>query len=69
LLIIVDGLWEGAADCFVWHIMDSELMFKILLTCQQNSLQNVPDGMLYIEYDKERQGMDVCHSTVSIVSN
>jgi len=69
LLIIVDGLWEGVAGCFVRHIMDSELLFKVLLTCQHNSLQNVPDGMLCIEYDKERQGMHVCYSTVSILSN
>ena len=57
LSIIVDGLWDGVTDLFVKFIMDSQLEFNALITCRHNSLQNIPDGMLYIEYDKERKGL------------
>jgi hypothetical protein len=62
LSIIVDGLWEGAADRFVQFTMDSKLKFKALLTCQPHSLQNLPDRILCIEYGKERKGLHIRHS-------
>lgn len=63
LSIIVDGLWEGDADSFVQFIMKSELEFKALLTSRENSLQTIPNGMLCIEYDKERQGLHIHSQT------
>jgi hypothetical protein len=68
LSIIVDGLWEGVADRFVQFIMESELEFKALLTSRENSLQTIPNGMLCIEYDKERQGLHI-HSQTNILAN
>ncbi|KAF8527275.1 hypothetical protein BDD12DRAFT_73587 [Trichophaea hybrida] len=55
LSIMVDGLWEGVADWFVQFIMDAAPQLKALLTSRPNSLQNIRDGIMCVEYDKERQ--------------
>jgi hypothetical protein len=64
LSIIVDGLWEGVDDWFVRFIMHAAPQLKALLTSRPNSLQNIPDGILCIEYDKERQGLHIHHPLV-----
>jgi hypothetical protein len=64
LSIMVDGLWEGVADWFVQFIMDAEPQMKALLTSRPNSLSNTHDGILCIEYDKERQGLHIRHPLV-----
>ncbi|KAF8533697.1 hypothetical protein BDD12DRAFT_898092 [Trichophaea hybrida] len=55
LSIIVDDLWEDVADWFVQIIMEAAPELKALLTSRYNSFRNIPDGILFIEYDKERQ--------------
>jgi hypothetical protein len=64
LSIIVDGLWEGFAARFIQLIMEGTVEFKALFTTQHNPLQNIPYGMLCIEYDKERKGIHVHHPYV-----
>jgi hypothetical protein len=64
LSIMVDGLWEGVADLFVQLIMDAAPQLKALLTSRPKSLQNIHDGILCIEYDKERQGLHIRHPLV-----
>ncbi|KAF8543385.1 hypothetical protein BDD12DRAFT_802119 [Trichophaea hybrida] len=55
LSIIVDGLWEGFAAQFIQLIMEGTVEFKALFTTQHNPPENIPYGMLCIEYDKERK--------------
>ncbi|KAF8533010.1 hypothetical protein BDD12DRAFT_900719 [Trichophaea hybrida] len=64
LFIIVDGLWEGVADMFVHFIMEAVPELKALFTSQHNLLENIPDRMLYIEYNKERNGSHAHDSRV-----
>jgi len=57
--IIVDGLWEDFASRFIQLVMEGTLESKALFTTRHNPLQNIPHGMLCIEYDKERKGLHV----------
>jgi hypothetical protein len=65
LSIIIDGLWYDDNDCsiqyikFVQYVMGVVPELQALVTCRHNSLDSIPDGMLCIEYDKERKGLHV----------
>ena len=67
--IIIDGVdklgKEGAyfLKRFCEHIMRTTLKFKVLLTCLLGpDIRSIVDGMPYIEYDKERKGLDAPYS-------
>jgi len=65
LSIIIDGSWHDDTDRFIQYIRFVEYVMRVvpelkaLVTCRHNSLDSIPDGMLYIEYDKERKGLHV----------
>ncbi|KAF8541192.1 hypothetical protein BDD12DRAFT_531320 [Trichophaea hybrida] len=55
LTIIVDSLWGDIASLLIENILEATSRLKALLTSRQNtSLGEIPDGILFIEYNKER---------------
>jgi hypothetical protein len=57
LSIIVDDLWGDIHHQLVNQFMEAVPKLKALFTSQQSlTLGELPDGMLCIEYDKERKG-------------
>jgi hypothetical protein len=61
LSMIVDGLQENIVCLLFEVIRETTPKWEVLLT-SQHKFGQLPDGMRYIEYDKERQGLHVCHS-------
>ena len=60
LLIIVDGLQENIVCSVFELIMEAAPKSKVLLTTQ-HPFGEIPHRVTYIEYDKERKGLHICH--------
>jgi len=61
LSIIVDGLQENIVFSLFELIMEATPKSKVLLTTQ-HPFGDIPHRVTYIEYDKERKGLHICHS-------
>jgi hypothetical protein len=60
LSIIVDGLQEDIACWLIHLIVEATPKSKVLLT-SRHQFGKIPDGMTYIEYDKETKGLHIRH--------
>jgi len=63
LSIIVDGLQENIVYPLFELISEVTPKLEVLLTTQ-HPFGEIPHGVAYIEYDKERKGLHVRHSPV-----
>jgi hypothetical protein len=60
LSIVVDGLQVDIACWLFKHIREATPKSEFLLT-SRHPFGQIPDGMSYIEYDKERKGLHLHH--------
>ena len=68
LSLIVDGTSEDMACSLFEQIREATPKSEVLLTSQY-PFGNIPQGMTYIEHDKERKGLHFHHSTTKIIAN
>jgi len=68
LSITVDGLQENIVYSLFQLIREATPKSEFLLTTQ-HSFGEIPHGVTYIEYDKERKGLHVRHSPAYILAN
>jgi len=61
LSITLDGLQENIAYSLFQLIREATPMSELLFTAQ-HPLGEIPPGVTYIEYDKERKGLHARHS-------
>jgi len=59
LFLIADGLSEELTYILMKYIGEATLRLKAIYTSRQR-FERIPDGILYIEYDKERKGVNIC---------
>jgi len=57
--LIADGLSEDITYFLMKYIGEATQNLKAIYTSQQR-FERIPDGILYIEYDKERKGVTIC---------
>lgn len=62
LSIVVDGLLADISYWLFQHIREATPKLKVLFT-SRHPFEQIPDGMSYIEYDKERKGLHVRYSS------
>jgi hypothetical protein len=62
LSIIVDGLQEDIA-CWLFECISKATPKPEVLLTSRHPFGQIPDGVMYIEYDKERKGLHICHSS------
>ena len=62
--IIVDGLGVNTGIASgLFEVLGKATRKSTFLLTSQHPLEATPNGMTYIEYDKERKGLHTCHSS------